>query len=307
MRNYYQINEATAETANNINSFSQYKAGTATAGYMATVNEVYNLVDEIEKKYPERVEKAAYMADRFAKKYADYLNAYYRNEATCPSILICGAGNFPVRKKERQNSRRESLHKEYNYLMEYKERIKTMLYAHDYIIRADDSDALERLQDKINDLETAKAEMIAINKYYRTHKTLEDYPGDIDDDLMKHINFIISHDWYNGHSLFDTSRNCAEIKRLKARIEEIQKAKDTGTVETAAADESGNELFQIVENAELMRLQLIFEGKPSDEARNILKSNGFKWSPKNEAWQRQLTDNARSALRRIKPQLIAAL
>lgn len=48
-----------------------------------------------------------------------------------------------------------------------------------------------------------------------------------------------------------------------------------------------------------MRLQLIFEEKPEQEVREILKANGFKWSPKNGCWQRQLTGNARYAGRRV--------
>ena len=40
------------------------------------------------------------------------------------------------------------------------------------------------------------------------------------------------------------------------------------------------------------RLQILFEEKPDAATREELKSNGFRWSPKAEAWQRQLTDNA---------------
>lgn len=60
----------------------------------------------------------------------------------------------------------------------------------------------------------------------------------------------------------------------------------------------------IIHNTELNRLQLIFEGKPSDEIREILKRNGFKWSPKNTAWQRQLTQNALYSLERIKKSIV---
>lgn len=48
-----------------------------------------------------------------------------------------------------------------------------------------------------------------------------------------------------------------------------------------------------------MRLQLVFDGKPEDGTRERLKANGFRWSPKNGAWQRQLTDNARRALKAL--------
>lgn len=34
-----------------------------------------------------------------------------------------------------------------------------------------------------------------------------------------------------------------------------------------------------------------------EATRSILKSNGFRWSPSQGAWQRQLTNNARYALK----------
>lgn len=52
------------------------------------------------------------------------------------------------------------------------------------------------------------------------------------------------------------------------------------------------EYFEVVQNEELNRLQLVFNGKPEDDERAVLKKRGFKWSPKNKVWQRQLTDNA---------------
>lgn len=45
-------------------------------------------------------------------------------------------------------------------------------------------------------------------------------------------------------------------------------------------------------NTDANRLQILFDEKPDEETREALKSNGFRWSPKAEAWQRQLTDNA---------------
>ena len=42
-------------------------------------------------------------------------------------------------------------------------------------------------------------------------------------------------------------------------------------------------------NTEANRLQIFFDEKPDAATREELKSNGFRWSPKAEAWQRQLT------------------
>ncbi|MNW12046.1 hypothetical protein D3C71_2096330 [compost metagenome] len=33
----------------------------------------------------------------------------------------------------------------------------------------------------------------------------------------------------------------------------------------------------------------VFDGKPSQEVRDLLKRNAFKWSPSRNAWVRQLT------------------
>lgn len=305
MRKAYTINEETARVAQEINSFRDYEKGSATAQYNKVIDGVYYVVEKIEKEKPELAEKAAYMADRFAKKYADYLNAYYRNEASCPSVMICGPANFPVKKKERQNSRRQTLNDEYTRLMEYKDKIVGLLTDTRPILSGD-ADAIERLQDKINDLEQTKALMIKINAYFRKHKTMEGFEEDIPDDIQRHIDFMVSHG-FTDTGVFSTSNTNAEINRLKDRLYNLVKVKESGTTETAATDADGNELFQVVENVEIMRLQLIFDGKPNDTVRDILKSNGFKWSPKNEAWQRQLTDNAKRAYKRIEKDIIAAL
>ena len=48
-----------------------------------------------------------------------------------------------------------------------------------------------------------------------------------------------------------------------------------------------------------MRIRLIFDDKPDDKTRELLKSSGFKWSPKNNAWQRQNTTNGIYATERV--------
>lgn len=52
------------------------------------------------------------------------------------------------------------------------------------------------------------------------------------------------------------------------------------------------------------RLQLFFDDKPDGKIRDELKANGFRWSPKASAWQRQLNSNAiyaADAVSSIKP------
>lgn len=64
--------------------------------------------------------------------------------------------------------------------------------------------------------------------------------------------------------------------------------------------------MKVVENFDMDRLQIVFSDKPSAEERDVLKGEAFKWAPSQNAWQRQLTDNARRAGKRIIAKLVEA-
>ncbi len=299
-KRFFEINENAAKTAKEINSFSEYVSGSATAEYKCTVNTLYDVyLAGIKEKRPSLYDKALYMIERFSKKYADYLNAYYRNEASCPSVMICGPANFPVRKKERQNSRRETLNKDYEYLMAYKRKIENLLTSEQPILSADEN-AIEMLEDKIADLEKDKAQMIAINAFYRKNRTLEGLeeivPDELSKDLKRSISFAFGYMKNVTEAtgrIFDTSNTNAEIKRCRERLEKLKAVKEQGT------KEEKHDGFSIIENSELMRLQIIFDEKPDEATRELLKSHGFKWAPSQSAWQRVLNDNAKYALKRV--------
>lgn len=47
------------------------------------------------------------------------------------------------------------------------------------------------------------------------------------------------------------------------------------------------------------RIQIIYDGKPERDVIDKLKHNGFRWSPSQGAWQRQLNRNGRMAVNRV--------
>ena len=87
-----------------------------------------------------------------------------------------------------------------------------------------------------------------------------------------------------------------KIKRVQARLAELDKLE---AARVAPIDSTKHDGGEIVKNAELNRLQIVFDEIPGEETRAELKRNGFRWSPSNQAWQRQLTPNAEAAARRI--------
>lgn len=108
-----------------------------------------------------------------------------------------------------------------------------------------------------------------------------------------------------GIPAYSLQNNLANIKRIQGRIAELEareRVKEVLRAEGEELTERNAREFKggrLVENLELDRIQLLFPGKPSDTIRTLLKANGFRWAPSEGAWQRQLTNNARSAARNV--------
>lgn len=288
-----QINENLARAAKDANSFSDYVEGSATTQYNAQCTRARELAAERKANVPaERHDELDRLVERYCEKLARWTNANNANEASCPSVMISGAGNFPVRKKEKQNARRDTLMREYNDIAALLDKIENYGVG-GFPILADDSDAIEKLKEKIADAEKKQQTMKAFNAHYRKHKTMKGCGG-VSDKLAAELDASIPTTWYKApFAPFELTNNNANIKRMRERLAALEREK---SAEAGEWDTLGLELT-VEENKEIMRLQVKFDGKPSDAVRDILKSAAFHWSPSQNAWQRQLTDNARYALR----------
>lgn len=185
----------------------------------------------------------------------------------------------------------------------YLQKIEDILTC-EHPIKSGDSDVIEKLTAKIEQLEKEHKIHIAANRYYKKNGTLKGF------DSLKEKEAAEIEDFIKRNPVFPpffTNNETANIRRYKERLKKLMKEKETGTTEQTESDGENKELFAVIENKEIMRLQILFDGIPTVEARDILKSNGFRWSPKNKARQRQLTDNARYAYKNIKNSLKDAL
>jgi hypothetical protein len=89
------------------------------------------------------------------------------------------------------------------------------------------------------------------------------------------------------------SNNNAEIRRIKEKIEQLSKL---DTVEMETITFKGGKLLI---NTEVNQVQFLFDDKPGEEIRSLLKSYGFRWAPSESAWQRQRTMNAINSAKRL--------
>ena len=292
---YYPINEEAARRANDANSHSDYVRGSATASYKAQVDEVYTIAKGIKNAVDaEYHEKIDYYADLYARKLAENINQRNEIDARVPSVLVSGAGNFPVEKKKKQNAAREKNWQEYNEIQKLIDKIQSIGRGG---IMSDDKNAIVKLEHKLEELESIQAKMKAVNAYYRKHKTLEGCPDITIEEAERLNSNMIKFQQDQPYYSFELTNNNANIRRTRQRIEELKKeAERQATGDSAEKQYDG---FILRENAENCRIQFIFDGKPDDETRSLLKSYGFRWSPKETAWQRLLNENGRRAAQDI--------
>lgn len=154
------------------------------------------------------------------------------------------------------------------------------------VISADDPQALEKLQARLEKLEAKQKEMRAVNAYYRKHKTLDGCPGLPPTGIERLKAKMSQYRTDKPYLSYELSSNNAEIRRNKDRIAQLTRQTEQGYFGWTF---SGGEV-QIDKDAN--RLQIMFDARPDKELTLALKHNGFHWAPSIGVWQRQLNDNA---------------
>ena len=259
MPKYYEISEVAAKRAKDMNSFSDYKPGSATSAYRQMVDEAYAIAERqkarVDPMYHDKIDA---LVDRYAKKLAANLNESHVIDGRVPSILL--------------------------------DKIRSVGTGG---ISADDDLAVEKLEKKLTGLEKLQATMKSVNAYYRKHKTLEGCPGLSDEDIGR-LQSSMANDWRKDpvpYPSFLLTNNNANIRRVRQRIDDLKNRSEFVGWTFPGGEAKINE----AEN----RLQLLFDEKPPEDQRRVLKSEGFKWAPSQCAWQRQLNQNAIRAAARL--------
>ena len=226
--------------------------------------------ERIPEEYRGELDK---LVNRYAVKLADWTNRKNRADASCPSWFITGAANYPHRKHEKQMQRLDSLFEEYDKITALEERIKNFAYECKHRpIKSGDSNALEKLRAKVEELTALQNQMKQENAAARKRGDTAPYAA------------------------WALSNNRQNLKRYAGRLAALENIKAVPTEQAAEVNGDG---FRIVRNTDIMRLQILFDSKPNERTRSLLKANGFKWAPSQMAWQRQLTANAERAVRTV--------
>lgn len=299
---YGPIDEETARNAHYCIHMSDYKPGSATASYRNAVNKAAQLVEQQKARvsafYHDKLDA---LLNSYARRLAQWTNDYNRNQSSYPSQFIAGAGNYNMKKHNRQMAREDSLWEEYRQIEAILDKIRSVGTGP---VDLADPHAREMLTERLNSQRQMLEDAKTANAYYRKHKTLEGCPGLSEKNRawLTRPGVFASGDG-SPISLYGSPFPAYELASIRGKIERTeQRLAELDRREQQAAEPQTGTAFdggQIVRNIDLNRLQILFDAIPSADTRAALKQNGFRWSPKNQAWQRQLTDNAERAARQV--------
>lgn len=227
---------------------------------------------------------------RYIAKYSEWLHAMSRTF----SVMVTGAGNFNNCRHQKMNNYEHSARARFET---WKEKVLKRINRQQRLVGWDE---VERLQNKLDKLMESQDMMKAVNKIVRDKKLTEDeqceelealgLPSHAIDAIMKGPNYSFEK---KGFQTYQLSNNLAKIKATEQAIKrhtEMATAEDTeftfdgGKVAVCNSDE---------------RVRIYFDDIPDKETRDMLKKNAFKWSPKNKAWQRQLTPSCMRVTKEI--------
>ncbi|RWA84945.1 MAG: hypothetical protein EOQ32_26870 [Mesorhizobium sp.] len=246
--------------------------------------------------------------EAFTRRHLELTRRYWAAEGRCMNWFITGPARFPVARNEKRMKISDARHADLAaHSAAARKAVKRKAFPHgadDEPIRSGDPSALQRIMAKIEDLALSIDKMKAANSIIRRMEK----DGADDADMFAAIvartglsaevaaRGVVLADWQWKRG-FDTAGNRAEIRRLQGRLKSLARMHERGTQRKEVETQAG--AVEIKENANMARIQMIFPGKPDEATRRALKTNGFRWSPSQGAWQRHLNEAGRWAAERV--------
>lgn len=247
-------------------------------------NGLDNFLPNIPEQFRAEYEK------RYIVKFCEWMQALSRTY----SVMITGAGNFNNKRHDKMNRYERSA---YDRFTTWRDKVLKRLNREKRLVGWEE---VERLQEKLERLTELQEKMKAVNKIVRSKKLseVEQYEELEALGLSKElINEVMSEPQYafqkKGFQAYQISNNNAKIKATEEAIR-----RHTAMAETEDSEipfEGGK--IEMCYSEE--RIRIYFDERPDAEMIKKLKGAAFKWSPKNVAWQRQLTPNAKYATSRL--------
>lgn len=161
-----------------------------------------------------------------------------------------------------------------------------------HVISSDNPDAVELLEEKLQKLQQIQENVKAANKIVKSKKLEVEKVAELvalgfsEQKAMQ----LITPDYMNriGFPSYVLQNNNGNMARIKQRIEQLKKFESMEEKEVKIGE------VKILSGPDTNRVQIFFPGKPAENVRTELKHAGFRWSPREGAWQRNLSNHAQN-------------
>jgi hypothetical protein len=228
--------------------------------------------DELQDEYEQR----------YIAKYSEWLHALSR----VLSVFITGAGNFNNRRHKKMNDYERAARERFDA---WREKVVERVNRQQRLVGWAE---VERLQNKLETLTELQEKMKAVNKIVRNSKLSEIEQREELEALGLSalvINEAMAEPRYSDKKGFQPYQLSNNLAKIKATEEAIKRHTAMATSDDKVFTFDGGKVAVCGSDE---RIRIFFDDIPDTDVRAMLKKNGFKWSPTNMAWQRQLTPNA---------------
>lgn len=249
--------------------------------------------------------------ERYVARFREWVRTLFEKHSRILSVMVTGPARFPTSRNAKANNSYDNAVNEFE---EWRKRVPKAIARRMEEAKPEEQKREEewlRLKRDITDTASTlkaidtgenrysyrplfvsglygKLERIANNGKADLIQKATEYIKELNETLPKPI-FTARHKFWNLSEVVQASiRKESEIRGRN----DAELAFDGGTV---------------VKNYSEDRLQILFDEKPEQETISKLKHNGFRWSPRFKAWQRQLTDNSYYACARVVPVTVEQL
>ncbi len=262
---------------------------------------------EIVNSYEEKQERRKARYEELAEKAEARSNAAFDGAREAVAGIPLGqpilVDHYSARRHraalKRQDQRMRKGLEESKKAEHYRGKAAGMAYAG---ISADDPEALEKLEDKVESAERLREVLKAVNAAWRKagrpkqgSVAFLDWVKSLDEHDQKSVAFVIKrYSWPEIYPepvpSYALSNMGANIRRMKKRAESIDAEADRPEVEPITGDG-----WTCFEDRDENRVCFKFDARTSKETYKILRRWGFVWSRTNDRFQRKLNTSGRSA------------
>lgn len=259
------------------------------------------LLKEVQELLNSDIELIKEATDQEKQRYIETFKVKFRAlliaKSNCMSSMITGPANFPVRKAEKANNREHALSEEFYTTFRTKAQSRIQKNIESRKPKAQKvNEAWVKLEKSIlSSVATIRAYDEGIDKRWTRALFVSSIVGSVERLANKGEVELVE----LATKLISDQNNLQKKPIISPRNKFFKFIEVANQVKESIADKENKEDlihkydgFQVVISYADDRIRIVHDEKPSREVIQTIKSHGFRWSPRNTAWQRQLTNNA---------------